>query len=160
MARARNGSTDPCDWPGDSLAKETGGCPDGCPWEASAAAAVPVEAQVVVVPAAAASGRRIRVTHDPFEGILYLAREETYDQLFDLDRLAGDYFRYLPRDVAEAQARGEVSKEVDPMACAQNLFGLYFLQLMTWLSGHATLEIALVPLLRDSIALQIRGFRP
>lgn len=62
--------------------------------------------------------------------------------------------------VAEAQARGEVSKEVDPMACAQNLFGLYFLQLMTWLSGHATLEIALVPLLRDSIALQIRGFRP
>jgi AcrR family transcriptional regulator len=62
--------------------------------------------------------------------------------------------------VAEAQARGEVSKDVDPMACAQNLFGLYFLQLMTWLSGHATLEIALVPLLRDSIALQIRGFRP
>lgn len=62
--------------------------------------------------------------------------------------------------VAEAQARGEVSKDVDPMACAQNLFGLYFLQLMTWLGGHATLEIALVPLLRDSIALQIRGFRP
>ncbi len=46
------------------------------------------------------------------------------------------------------------------MACAQNLFGLYFLQLMTWLSGHATLAVALVPLLRDSIALQIRGFRP
>jgi AcrR family transcriptional regulator len=62
--------------------------------------------------------------------------------------------------VVEAQARGEVSTEVDPLACAQNLFGLYFMALMTWLAGHATLEIALVPVLRDSIALQIRGFRP
>jgi AcrR family transcriptional regulator len=62
--------------------------------------------------------------------------------------------------VAEAQARGEVAKDLDPLGCAQNLFGLYFMSLLTWLSGHATLEIALVPLLRDSIALQIRGFRP
>jgi AcrR family transcriptional regulator len=62
--------------------------------------------------------------------------------------------------VVEAQARGEVSTEVDPLACAQNVFGLYFMALMTWLAGHATLEIALVPVLRDSIALQIRGFRP
>lgn len=62
--------------------------------------------------------------------------------------------------VAEAQSRGEVSTEVEPMACAQNLFALYFMALMTWLSGHATLEIALVPVLRDAIALQIRGFRP
>ncbi|CAN5924839.1 hypothetical protein BH11MYX4_BH11MYX4_69210 [soil metagenome] len=62
--------------------------------------------------------------------------------------------------VAEAQRSGEVSSEVDAMACAQNLFGLYFVALMAWLSGHATLETALVPLLRDSLALQIRGFRP
>jgi len=62
--------------------------------------------------------------------------------------------------VGEAQARGEVSREVEPLACAQNVFALYFMALMMWLSGHATLESALVPILRDSIALQIRGFRP
>jgi hypothetical protein len=61
--------------------------------------------------------------------------------------------------VAEAQLRGEVSKELDPLACAQNLFALYFMALMTWIGGHASLEIALVPILRDAIALQIRGFR-
>lgn len=62
--------------------------------------------------------------------------------------------------VAEAQQRGEVSADVEPLQCAQNLFGLYFMALMTWLSGHVTLENALVPLLRDAIALQIRGFGP
>jgi AcrR family transcriptional regulator len=62
--------------------------------------------------------------------------------------------------VAEAQARGEVAKDVDPTACAHNLFALYFMALMTWISGHATLEMALVPILRDALALQIRGFRP
>ncbi len=62
--------------------------------------------------------------------------------------------------VADAQSRGEVSREVEPLACAQNLFALYFMALMMWLSGHATLESALVPVLRDAIALQIRGFRP
>ena len=62
--------------------------------------------------------------------------------------------------VVDAQARGEVSKEVEPLQCAQNLFGLYFMALMTWLGGYVTLENALVPVLRDAIALQIRGFRP
>lgn len=62
--------------------------------------------------------------------------------------------------VAEAQTSGEVSREVEPLACAQNLFALYFMALMMWLSGHATLDTALVPVLRDAIALQIRGFRP
>jgi AcrR family transcriptional regulator len=62
--------------------------------------------------------------------------------------------------VAEAQTHGEVSRDVEPLACAQNLFALYFMALMMWLSGHATLDTALVPVLRDAIALQIRGFRP
>lgn len=62
--------------------------------------------------------------------------------------------------VAEAQARGEVSREVDPNACAQNVFGLYFMVLMGWLSGHVSIEAALDPLLRNALALQIRGFRP
>jgi AcrR family transcriptional regulator len=62
--------------------------------------------------------------------------------------------------VADAQHRGEVAGDIEPLAAAQNLFGLYFMALMTWLAGHVTLENALVPLLRDAIALQIRGFRP
>lgn len=62
--------------------------------------------------------------------------------------------------VADAQARGEAARDLDPMSCAQNLFALYFMALMTWLSGHATLETALVPQLRGALALQIRGFRP
>lgn len=62
--------------------------------------------------------------------------------------------------VAEAQARGEVSREVDPNACAHNVFGLYFMVLMGWLSGHVSIETALDPLLRNALALQIRGLRP
>jgi TetR/AcrR family transcriptional regulator, cholesterol catabolism regulator len=62
--------------------------------------------------------------------------------------------------ISEAQGRGEVSSEVEAMACAQNLFALYFMALMSWIAGHTTLESALVPTLRDAIALQIRGFRP
>lgn len=62
--------------------------------------------------------------------------------------------------VAEAQARGEVSRDIDPNACAQNVFGLYFMVLMGWLSGHVSIEAALDPQLRSALALQIRGFRP
>jgi TetR/AcrR family transcriptional regulator, cholesterol catabolism regulator len=62
--------------------------------------------------------------------------------------------------VADAQRSGEVSAEVDGIACARNLFALYFMALLAWLDGFASLDAALDPLLRDSLALQIRGFRP
>lgn len=61
--------------------------------------------------------------------------------------------------VSEAQLKGEVAKDLNPILCAQNVFGLYFMTLMTWLSGHVPLE-ALEGLLRTSLDLQIRGFRP
>lgn len=60
--------------------------------------------------------------------------------------------------VVDAQERGEVARDLDPVACARNVFGLYFMALMGWLSGHATIEAALDPHLRQSLALQIRGF--
>jgi AcrR family transcriptional regulator len=60
--------------------------------------------------------------------------------------------------VVDAQERGEVARDLDPFACARNIFGLYFMALMGWLSGHATIEAALDPHLRQSLALQIRGF--
>lgn len=60
--------------------------------------------------------------------------------------------------VADAQATGEVAADLDPGKCAQNLFGLYFMGLMSWLSGHVTIDVALESVLKDALALQIRGF--
>lgn len=59
--------------------------------------------------------------------------------------------------VAEGQAKGELAKDFEPLSAAQNVFALYFMALLTWLAGHATLETALDPFLRDSLSLQIRG---
>ena len=60
--------------------------------------------------------------------------------------------------VVDAQNRGEVARDLDPLACARNIFGLYFMALMGWLSGHMPISAALDPVLRQSLALQIRGF--
>lgn len=62
--------------------------------------------------------------------------------------------------IAEAQQSGEIARDIDPPRAAENVFALYFAALMAWLNGHATLQTALSPLLRDSLALQIRGLRP
>jgi hypothetical protein len=61
--------------------------------------------------------------------------------------------------VGEAQARGEAASDLSPIACANNVFALYFAALLAWLSGHVTLDTALDPLLRSSLELQMRGFR-
>jgi AcrR family transcriptional regulator len=61
--------------------------------------------------------------------------------------------------IGDAQARGEAARDLNPIMCAQNVFGLYFMALLGWLSGHFTLETALEPMLRSSLELQIRGFR-
>jgi len=65
----------------------------------------------------------------------------------------------LSRLVADAQRGGEVAPDLDPLACAQNVFGLYFMALMAWISGHVTLEEARDRVLQQALALQIRGFR-
>lgn len=62
--------------------------------------------------------------------------------------------------VAEGQASGEIGRDIEPFAAAQNVFALYFAALMSWLNGHVTLDAALDPLLRNALALQVRGFRP
>lgn len=62
--------------------------------------------------------------------------------------------------VESAQTSGELAKDLEPLACAQNIFGLYFMALMSWLSGHVSIEAALDPLLRNALALQIRGLLP
>lgn len=62
--------------------------------------------------------------------------------------------------VGEAQASGEVAKELNPIACAQNIFGLYFMGLTAWIMGHAPSGQPLDALLRGALELQMRGLRP
>lgn len=62
--------------------------------------------------------------------------------------------------ISESQARAEVASDLNPVLCAQNIFGLYFVALLTWLTGHLPDEEALDAMARASLSLQIRGFRP
>lgn len=77
-----------------------------------------------------------------------------------LEEMTLTFIQRLAGLLADAQARGEVAAQVLPLRAAQNCFALYLGSLMTWLSGYATLEIALDPHLRSALALQIRGLRP
>lgn len=74
------------------------------------------------------------------------------------ETLTFGFLHRLALMVGESQASGEVAKDLEPILCAQNVFGLYFMALMSWLSGHTTIETAFDPLLRNALALQIRGF--
>ena len=62
--------------------------------------------------------------------------------------------------IQRAQAKGEIAVDVPPMLLAQNTFALYFMAVLAWLSRLTTLEGALDPLLRSSLALQLRGLAP
>ena len=53
-----------------------------------------------------------------------------------------------------------IAVDVPPMLLAQNTFALYFMAVLAWLSRLTTLEGALDPLLRSSLALQLRGLAP
>lgn len=84
-------------------------------------------------------------------------RDEREDQR--VNTLTFGFLHRVGLLVAEAQGRGEVARHLSPLACAPNVFALYFMALQGWLSGHITLEAALDPGLRSSFELQIRGFR-
>jgi TetR/AcrR family transcriptional regulator, cholesterol catabolism regulator len=62
--------------------------------------------------------------------------------------------------VLDAQGRGEVAKDVDPLVAAQNAFAAYFLALLNWISGFATPDTMVDPVLKNALALQIRGLAP
>jgi len=61
--------------------------------------------------------------------------------------------------VERAQQRGEVDKDVEPLAAAANLFGLYLVNLVGWFSGLGTIE-EFLERLRLSLELQLRGLHP
>jgi hypothetical protein len=58
--------------------------------------------------------------------------------------------------VQQAQAAGEVRREVDPLLAASNCFALYFFTLLAWLSGHLSSE-AVDEALAAALALQVEG---
>jgi len=61
----------------------------------------------------------------------------------------------------EAKGRGEVAADVDPLLAARNVFSLYFGALLSWVMGLApSVEAAHDPVLKDSLALQLRGLAP
>ncbi len=62
--------------------------------------------------------------------------------------------------VQEAQAKGEVGADIQPLLAASNVFGLYYQALLGWLIGYASLETALDPGLRSALELQMRGLWP
>ncbi|SEL32797.1 transcriptional regulator, TetR family [Stigmatella aurantiaca] len=61
--------------------------------------------------------------------------------------------------VERARERGEVGQEVDPLAAATNLFGLYLLHLLGWFGGLGN-TAEFLERLRLSLELQMRGLRP
>ncbi len=73
------------------------------------------------------------------------------------NRLTMSLLTHVSGLVQRAQARGELAADVPPMLLAQNAFALYFFALTAWLGRMTTLEGALDPLLRSSLALQLRG---
>ncbi len=76
-----------------------------------------------------------------------------------VNALTFTFLQRLGALVADAQARGEVAADLPALACAQNIFGLYFMTLLAWMAGHCTLETASGPMLRQALALQVRGLR-
>jgi AcrR family transcriptional regulator len=76
------------------------------------------------------------------------------------DRVNGLTLGFLQRVaglVERAQARGEVRKSALPLLVAQTFFALYFMSLMTWLTGVSSLETAYDPLLRSTLDLLMEG---
>ncbi len=70
--------------------------------------------------------------------------------------LTQSFVQRLALQVQEAQGRGEVRQDVDPVLAATMAFGLYFTGLMSWLAGYAKLE-QLSQTLRRTLGLLFDG---
>lgn len=68
-----------------------------------------------------------------------------------------DFIERIAGLMVNAQARGEIAKDVSPMLFAQNVFGLYFLSLWGWVSGMIPIESVIDPHLKSAIGLLLRG---
>jgi AcrR family transcriptional regulator len=75
-------------------------------------------------------------------------------------RVNGLSFVFLQRLgglVEKAIERGEVRSDALPLLAAQTIFAIYFMGLLSWLSGFNTLETALDTLISSTIDLLMQG---
>ncbi len=75
-----------------------------------------------------------------------------------VNALTQTFLQRLALQVQEAQGRGEVRADVDPLQAAVTVFGLYFTALMSWLSGYAS-AAELPQLFAQSLDLLFRGLK-
>jgi len=73
-----------------------------------------------------------------------------------MNQLTFEFLGRLAAIVHEAQARGEVAVDVEPLALARNLFALYFFTLVSWIGGYVSHD-GILPALEQSFSLQLRG---
>ena len=78
----------------------------------------------------------------------------------EVSALTFAFFERLANLVVQAQSRGEVATDIEPLQVSANVFALYFSGLMAWIQNYATIEEILDPLLKSSLSLQLRGLRP
>lgn len=67
------------------------------------------------------------------------------------------FWHRLATLVIEAQRRGEVASDVDALVAAHNAFAAYYMSLLGWISGVATLDTALHTTLTCALEQQFRG---
>ena len=56
-----------------------------------------------------------------------------------------------------AEQQGRLQSQTPSVMLAQYLFGMYYMSLMSWVMGYATLETAVDPLLRQAFELLLHG---
>jgi AcrR family transcriptional regulator len=59
--------------------------------------------------------------------------------------------------IKAAAERGELARDFDVSVAAQAVFSLYYLCLMSWMSGVVPIQSVLDPLLRNALELLVRG---
>ena len=84
----------------------------------------------------------------------------TGDRQVDVGRWGMSSLARFAGLVEAAQARGEATREVFSMHAAYQLFGIYYLGLVSWLSGMAPSTEARDMVVHSSIELLVRGLRP
>jgi len=73
-----------------------------------------------------------------------------------VDSMTFAFLHRVGQLVRDAQERGEIARDVEPLLVAQHAFAQYFFSLLTWIGGYGTIE-AVEPVLRMHLQLLVRG---
>lgn len=75
----------------------------------------------------------------------------------DLARFTFDFLHTIAKLVTAAKTRGELARDVDPLAIARTMFRLYYAVLIEWISGVLPSPAAAERELRTSLDQLLRG---